>query len=119
MKYTIKKSFSFEAAHWLPHVDMYHKCHRMHGHSFRVDVEVSGPLGVSGMVLDFAHISDAMKPIILQLDHRILNDVPGLENPTSENLAAWLVIELIRAGLAVSRLTVHETASSACTVTVE
>src|SRR5688500_12723194 len=92
----IRKTFSFEAAHRLPHLDSSHKCARLHGHSFRVTLVVRGEL-VKGLdwVMDFGEIKKAFSPILDQLDHRYLNEIPGLENPTSEVLARWIYRNLI------------------------
>lgn len=93
MPHSILKSYTFEAAHFLPNVPPEHKCRRLHGHSYQVWIEVEGPLHPEfGWVEDFGDISKVMKPIIDgELDHRFLNkDIPGLENPTAENLATWL-----------------------------
>ena len=85
----IYKEFGFEAAHLLPNVPEGHKCARLHGHSFRVTVHVEGEPGPeTGWVMDFAELSEAFAPLHEQLDHRYLNEVEGLENPTSELLAA-------------------------------
>ena len=111
----IFKSFVIEAAHRLPNVPPGHKCARLHGHSFRIDVHVSGELGEhSGWILDFADLKAAFKPIFEQLDHHYLNDVPGLHNPTSERLAMWIWDELKPALPALSKLVVHETCTSGC-----
>lgn len=111
----IFKEFGFEAAHLLPHVPEGHKCKRLHGHSFRVEVHVAGPLhGERGWVMDFADISAAVKPVIARLDHRYLNDIPGLENPTSEVLAAWLWQELATPLPQLCRIVVRETCTSGC-----
>ena len=84
----IYKEFNIEAAHRLPNVPEGHKCARLHGHSFMVSIHVEGPIGdTTGWVIDFGDIKSAFKPIYEQLDHHYLNDIEGLENPTSENLA--------------------------------
>lgn len=109
------KTFTFEAAHRLPNVPEGHKCARLHGHSFRVEVHVSGPVdGRSGWVMDFADIKAAFDPIRDRLDHRYLNDIEGLENPTSENVARyiWRSLKPRLAGLA--KLVVHETCTAGC-----
>lgn len=109
------KEFSFEAAHRLPNVPPEHKCFRLHGHSFRCEVHVSGPLDAQlGWVLDFAELRAAVKPIIDQLDHRYLNEIEGLENPTSENLAIW-IWERLRPSLpGLTRIVLRETCTSGC-----
>lgn len=111
----IFKEFGFEAAHLLPFVPEGHKCKRLHGHSFRVEVHVLGPLhGELGWVMDFADIKAAVKPVIARLDHRYLNEIPGLENPTSEVLAEWLWRELVGALPQLCRIVVRETCTSGC-----
>ena len=87
----IFKEFTFEAAHRLPRVPEGHKCGRLHGHSFRAEVHVSAPLDDSaGWVMDFADLKAAFKALHDELDHRYLNEIPGLENPTSELIAQWI-----------------------------
>lgn len=111
----IFKSFTLESAHRLPHVPPGHKCARVHGHSFRVELHVSGPVDATlGWVMDFADLKQAFEPLFQQLDHRYLNDVPGLENPTSENLARWIWRELKPQLPALARVVVHETCTSGC-----
>lgn len=111
----IFKVFTFEAAHRLPHVPEGHKCARLHGHSFRVEIHVDGPIDkATGWVMDFADIKAAFRPIYDQLDHYYLNDISGLENPTSENIAVW-VWERLKPGLPqLSRVVIHETCTSGC-----
>ena len=91
MKMELRKTFQFEAAHLLPHLPTGHKCRRLHGHSFMVDVVVEGECDLQlGWVMDYADIKQAFKPYWEQLDHHYLNEVPGLDNPTSENVAKWI-----------------------------
>jgi 6-pyruvoyltetrahydropterin/6-carboxytetrahydropterin synthase len=113
----IEKRFTFEAAHWLPKVPEDHKCRRMHGHSFRVVVTVRGELDPEmGWVVDFAELDKAWKPLHDLLDHRLLNEVEGLENPTSENLAAWILERFQVPGTRVRKVWVAETCRSSCSV---
>lgn len=111
----IFKIFHIEAAHRLPHVPAGHKCARLHGHSFRIEVHVRGePDPQLGWVMDFADIKAAFAPLFEQLDHRYLNDVPGLENPTSEQLARWIWSGLRPRLPALHRIVVHETCTAGC-----
>ncbi len=111
----IFKEFSFEAAHRLPNTPPDHKCARLHGHSFRVELHVSGPVGEeTGWVLDFAEIKQAWRPLEKELDHHYLNEIPGLENPTSEHLARWIWKRLELALPGLSKVLVRETCSSVC-----
>ena len=109
------KEFSFEAAHRLPHVPPGHKCERLHGHSFHVRVTVTGQVGErSGWVMDFAELKAAFAPVHDRLDHRYLNEIPGLENPTSEVLARWIWRELVADVPLLSSIEVRETCTSGC-----
>jgi 6-pyruvoyltetrahydropterin/6-carboxytetrahydropterin synthase len=111
----IFREFTFEAAHQLPHVPPGHKCARMHGHSFRCEVHVEGPVGErSGWVIDFADIKDAFEPLRVQLDHNCLNEIDGLSNPTSENLARWIWRRLKPRMPLLKRILVSETVNSGC-----
>ncbi len=111
----IFKEFTFEAAHRLPNVPAGHKCARLHGHSFRVEVHVRGPVGATtGWVMDFSDISAAFQPLRDQLDHYYLNEVEGLSNPTSEVLADWIWERLIPVLPSLSRVVVRETCTSGC-----
>lgn len=114
----IFKSFTLESAHRLPNVPEGHKCARVHGHSFRVELHVSGPVDPHlGWVMDFAEIKQVFEPLFQRLDHRYLNDVPGLENPTSENLGRYIWRELKPALPLLARVVVHETCTSGAVVT--
>ena len=87
----LRKTFQFEAAHLLPHLPKAHKCRRLHGHSFKAEIVVAGECDPQlGWVMDYADISKAFHPIWESLDHNYLNEIPGLENPTSENIAIWI-----------------------------
>ena len=111
----IFKEFWIEAAHRLPQVPAGHKCARLHGHSFRIGVYVSGPVQPrAGWVQDFADVKQAAQAIHEQLDHRLLNEIPGLENPTSEILAIWIWDRLHPQLPGLSRIVVHETCNSGC-----
>ena len=111
----IFKEFSIEAAHRLPHVPEGHKCARLHGHSFKVTIFVEGPVGdATGWIMDFGDIKSAFAPIYQQLDHHYLNDIQGLENPTSENLAAWIWHQLKPRLPLLSRIQIKETCTSGC-----
>lgn len=91
MKIELRKSFRLDAAHYLPHLPKTAKCARLHGHSFTVEVAVAGELDPNrGWVMDYGEIAAAVQPLLEQLDHKVLNEVAGLENPTSENVAVWL-----------------------------
>ncbi len=111
----IFKEFTFEAAHFLPNVPEGHKCKRLHGHSFRVRLYVRGPVedGI-GWVMDFADVKAAFKPILDRLDHYFLNEIEGLENPTSENIARWIWGELKPALPLLSKVELHETCTAGC-----
>lgn len=107
--------FQIEAAHWLPNVPEGHKCSRLHGHSFRVEVHVRGEVGQdSGWVMDFADLGKAFRPLFEQLDHYCLNDIEGLSNPTSENLARWVWAKLQPDLPGLSKVSVQETCNAGC-----
>jgi 6-pyruvoyltetrahydropterin/6-carboxytetrahydropterin synthase len=111
----IFKVFTIEAAHRLPNVPEEHKCRRLHGHSFHIEVRVRGPVDAqAGWVMDFADIGRAFEPIYRQLDHQYLNEVAGLDNPTSENLAKWIWQRLKPALPMLSEVVVRETCNAGC-----
>ncbi len=87
----ITQAFTFEAAHRLPNVPATHRCHRMHGHSYRIELQLEGPVDQhTGFVVDFFDVEKVFGPILEQLDHHTLNEITGLENPTAENIAVWI-----------------------------
>lgn len=111
----IFKAFTIESAHRLPHVPSGHKCERLHGHSYRIEIHVRGPVGQdTGWVIDFADMSNAFQPLFEQLDHHYLNEVEGLSNPTSENIARWIWTRLMPGLPMLSQVVVHETCTSGC-----
>lgn len=111
----IYKEFHFEAAHRLPNVPDGHKCARLHGHSFHVRLVLSGEIGeTSGWVMDFADLKECFAPLHDQLDHRYLNDIPGLENPTSEVIARWIWERLKPDLPPLSSVEIRETCTSGC-----
>jgi 6-pyruvoyltetrahydropterin/6-carboxytetrahydropterin synthase len=117
MHVELSKDYTFEAAHRLPNAPPGHKCQRLHGHSYRVEVTIAGEVDErAGWLVDFADITAVVDPLLKrELDHRTLNDVPGLENPTAEVLCAWLWNRL-RPGLPLlAAITVHETCAARCT----
>ncbi len=113
----IFKEFTIEAAHRLPKVPEGHKCGRLHGHSFRLQIWVSGPVGEDGWVMDFADLKKIFAPVYDRLDHHYLNEIPGLENPTSEVLARWIWQELSPLLPILSKVVVFETCTSGCVYT--
>ncbi len=115
MNVELRKSFQFEAAHLLPKLPDTHKCRRLHGHSFKVDIVVAGPCDPElGWLIDYADISAAFRPLWDQLDHRYLNDIPGLENPTSEQIAVWIWDRLKPQLPLLAEVLVAETCTAQC-----
>ena len=111
----ICKTFDFEAAHRLPNVPPGHKCNRLHGHSYRVELHVRGPIGErSGWIMDFADLKAAFAPLHARLDHNYLNEIEGLENPTSEVLARWIWRRVRPTLPQLSSVVVSETCTSGC-----
>lgn len=109
----IFKQFTFDSAHYLPHVPEDHKCRRMHGHTYIVRLYVSGNIDPKlGWVADFGEIKMLWKPIEEQLDHHTLNNIEGLENPTAENLAIWIWRKVKPKLSMLSRVDVCENATS-------
>jgi 6-pyruvoyltetrahydropterin/6-carboxytetrahydropterin synthase len=115
---TIVSELRFEAAHRLPHTPEGHKCRRLHGHSFRCEIHVTGAVDPrTGWIMDFADVREAFKPLFEQLDHHFLNEVPGLENPTSENLARFVWERLAPKLSGLTSVVIHETCTSRCIYT--
>lgn len=115
MNVRLVQDFRFEAAHLLPKVPPDHKCRRLHGHSFKVAIAVSGPVDPeTGWLIDFGVLEERWKPMHDQLDHRYLNEVPGLENPTSEVLAKWIWDRMKPTLPELSCVTVFETCDARC-----
>ena len=111
----LRKTFQIEAAHRLPNVPTGHKCARLHGHSWSIEVAIEGPVGDdTGWVMDYADLKAAFQPIHDRIDHNYLNEIPGLENPTSERLAVWLWNELKPRLPLLSELVIAETCTSRC-----
>ena len=110
----IFKDFTFEAAHKLPLVPQDHKCFNLHGHSFKVRVCVEGPLDSFGWVMDFSQVKSICSPIINSLDHTYLNEIQGLENPTSENISVWLWQKLKPSLDGLESIEIMETCNSGC-----
>jgi 6-pyruvoyltetrahydropterin/6-carboxytetrahydropterin synthase len=92
----ITRRYHFEAAHFLPKVPEGHKCKRMHGHNYEIEVTVAKPLGKDGFLMDFADLDKLVQPIIDKIDHRTLNDIKGLENPTAELIGQWFMDKLAK-----------------------
>ena len=105
MRFSVTRRYSFEAGHFLPMVADDHKCKRKHGHNYELEVTVNAPLHDNGFIIDFWDLDKLVDPLIEKLDHRMLNDIEGLENPTAEHIAGWFLVRLPVA----SAITVFET----------
>jgi 6-pyruvoyltetrahydropterin/6-carboxytetrahydropterin synthase len=114
MAIRLERSYRFEAAHFLPRVPPGHKCARMHGHSYRIEIAIEGEIGERGWVLDFAEIDEHVAPLVRQLDHQVLNEIEGLANPTSELLAMWWWQRLAPRLPGLCEVAISETATSRC-----
>lgn len=115
MRVALTKTFRFEAAHRLPHVPPGHKCGRLHGHSFRFEVTVEGDVDPrTGWLVDYGEIKARAAPLVERLDHHFLNEIEGLENPTSEILAQWIYDRLKPVLPLLAAVTVHETCTATC-----
>ena len=115
MHVRLSRTFTFEAAHWLPTLPNGHKCRRLHGHSFKVEVVVAGEMDESkGYLVDYGDIKAACEPVRQQLDHSYLNEIEGLEKPTSEVLARWIWQRLAPSLPELAAVIVYETCNSRC-----
>ncbi len=114
MRTRLERSYRFEAAHFLPKVPPGHKCARMHGHSYQIEVAIEGEVDSErGWLIDFADIDEHVQPLVRQLDHQVLNEIDGLVNPTCELLAAWLW-QRLAALPGLAEVCVSETPTSRC-----
>ena len=117
MRTEIFRSYIIEAAHRLPNVPAGHKCARLHGHSFKITLHISGDIDPKlGWIIDFGDVDAAFAPLFDQLDHHYLNEVPGLENPTSELFARWILERLRLPSAKLLAVTIDETCNARCTV---
>ena len=115
MRIELRKKFQFEAAHLLPHLPESHKCRRLHGHSFEAEIAIEGECDPKlGWLVDYADLSQSFKPLWEELDHRYLNEIPGLENPTSENIALWIWARLKPKQPLLVEVVIAETCNSRC-----
>jgi 6-pyruvoyltetrahydropterin/6-carboxytetrahydropterin synthase len=115
MRVELTRKYRFAAAHHLPRAPEGHKCRRLHGHSYEIEVAVSGAVDpVRGWLIDYGEVDRIVEPVVRELDHRTLNDVPGLENATSEMLCGWLWERLDGMLSGLRRVSVAETCSAAC-----
>ena len=111
----LSKDFEFESAQSLPRFPEGHKCRNLHGHSFKVTVSVRGEVDeTTGILYDHACISSAMRPLVGQLDHHHLNEIPGLENPTIELMCRWLWTKLLPELPGLYEIVLHETPRARC-----
>jgi 6-pyruvoyltetrahydropterin/6-carboxytetrahydropterin synthase len=124
MNATIAKRFTFDAAHRLPQLPADHKCHRMHGHTYQVEFILHGAVGARGFVADYAEIDLAWQPIFALIDHQVLNEIPGLDNPTTENLVWWMFDrlaqdrrpEIVMVKTTIARIRIYESSTTWCEV---
>jgi len=118
MSIVIERRYCFEAAHFLPKVPDHHKCKRMHGHNYEVLIALYGPIDEVGFVMDFWDLDKIVDPIIKTIDHKLLNDIPGLENPTAEHIACWFSNKIMNSlpdVVMLERVTVYETKNCCAT----
>ena len=115
MKVELVKEYRFEAAHRLPEVPPGHKCARLHGHSFRFELHIVGPVDAkTGWFIDFGVLDEAVAPMLARIDHNYLNEIEGLENPTSEILSRWIWQTLRPQIPSLVAITLYETCDARC-----
>ena len=115
MKVSLSRKFRFEASHCLSHLPEDHPCHNLHGHSYNLEIEVSGEVDEeSGFLVDYAEIKRAVGPLLDQLDHKHLNDIEGLEKPTTELIARWLWKRISASLPQLSKISIQETPATRC-----
>ena len=115
MKFELKQHFQIESSRYLPNLDTSHPCSRMHGHSFKIILTLKGEADARlAWVIDYGDIQSLMMPILNRIDHRTLNEVPGLENPTTEMLTKWVYDEALQVLPLLTRVTIAETALTEC-----
>ena len=115
MKACLTKTFTFESAQTLPHLEASHKCTRMHGHSFKIEISVQGEVDPHiGWLYDHSNITRAMTPLLELVDHSYLNEIEGLENPTIENMCAWFWKKLTPSLPGLCEIVLHETPTARC-----
>jgi 6-pyruvoyltetrahydropterin/6-carboxytetrahydropterin synthase len=114
MRTRLERSYRFEAAHFLPKVPPGHKCARMHGHSYQLDVVIEGEIDDRGWVMDFTDIDEHVAPLVKKLDHQVLNEIEGLVNPTSELLAVWFWQRIAPTLAGLQEVIISETVTSRC-----
>jgi 6-pyruvoyltetrahydropterin/6-carboxytetrahydropterin synthase len=115
MRVRLIKEFRFEASHRLAHLSSDHPCYRLHGHSYRVEVEVYGEVDqATGFLVDYGDIKRIVKPIIAQLDHCHLNDIDGMQTTSAEHIVYWTWNQLKPQLPLLSRVILHETDSTSC-----
>jgi 6-pyruvoyltetrahydropterin/6-carboxytetrahydropterin synthase len=115
MNVELVKEYRFEAAHRLPNVPPEHKCARLHGHSFRFEIHIAGPVDSrSGWFIDYGVLDEVVQPLVAQLDHYYLNEIDGLENPTSEILSKWLFDRIREKIPSLEAITLYETCDAKC-----
>lgn len=115
MKIELKQQFQIESARHLPHLDNTHPCSQIHGHSFVIWLTFHGPIKQpQGWLIDYNDIQQKVNPIIKQIDHKLLNNISGLENPTTENLCIWLFEKIQKLLPEITRVTIKETPATEC-----